>query len=87
MVVDLCTFICCYSGADVDSPSSKNITCLMGAANHGNLDLCQLLVALGADLFAEDVDGDNALKWAEHNNKHEVATYLKEQMAKKKAAP
>ena len=61
----------------------------MYAAMNGNLDLCQLLVALGADLFAEnDLDlGWNALKLAEDYNKHEVATYLKEQMAKKKAAP
>jgi len=71
--------------ADVDSCKCDNTTCLMEVAGQGDLNLCRLFVALGADVFARNDYGENALGMFEafENNNPELAAFLKEQMQKK----
>lgn len=51
-------------GALVDVRSDDNSTPLMFAADAGDIEACEWLVAAGADASAKDSDGDTAAAWA-----------------------
>ncbi len=51
-------------GADANARGNAGITALMMAAGYGYADIVQLLLAKGADPYAETEDGDNALSMA-----------------------
>jgi ankyrin len=57
--------LCLEHGADVNAKNSMGLTALLGAANRGSNEIIAKLHAHGADLFVADVQGRDALRWAE----------------------
>jgi len=56
--------------------TEEHFTALMFAASEGQLEVVKILLASGADLFLEDIDGDNAETFARQNEHLSVAQYL-----------
>jgi len=50
----------------------KGYTPLLNAAEAGDVELCKSLIAAGANLYAVEKNGSNALQIAARNGKHEV---------------
>lgn len=63
------------NGATVDARASDGATPLMFAADAGDAEVCQLLLAARADPTLKDDDGDTALDWAA-SRKHSMASEL-----------
>lgn len=51
-------------------------TLLFIAAEHGNVEMCRLLIARGADVCVVDNNGDTALIFAAHNDRCETCDFL-----------
>ena len=65
-----------------DKTMVSDITPLMTASIMGNLDVVKFLVANGADIYAKDTNGRDALSWAEREGNNDVAEYLRSQIEK-----
>jgi ankyrin repeat protein len=57
--------LCLDRGADVNATNSMGLSALLGAVNRGSNEIIEQLVAAGADLQVVDVEGRDALRWAE----------------------
>jgi ankyrin repeat protein len=58
------------NGANVNAVTNAGITPLMLAAGFNpNPEVIQILIENGADVSIEDIDGENALNYAEENEK------------------
>ncbi len=64
-------------GASVNRPDGFGMTCLMWAANNGNLELVTFLLSKGADKGAETENGMTALKAAQDKGYKEIEQLLK----------
>jgi len=49
---------------------------LIAAAETGDIEICELLIQLGADLNLTDDTGRSAAAYAQDNNHHEVVAYI-----------
>lgn len=76
------------AGADVDSRNTnERFTPLMMAAMEGKLDNVKLLLEAGADKAAQDVDGDNAAKFAAEQGHTAIAQFLSVEPATQADSP
>lgn len=55
-------------------------TALHRAAEHGQKNICYMLVAGGASLTMKDANGQTPMMLAFQSNNHELATYLESKM-------
>merc|ERR1711957_971538 len=62
----------------VDSPSDDGATALMFAADAGDREVCEWLLAAGADLAAKDSDGDTAAVWARSQGHQKLSAWLQQ---------
>ena len=66
-------------GANINLKGGKEeMTALMEASQHGFTSIARLLLATGADIFAEDVHGHTALDIAIENNHSGIAAILRQ---------
>jgi|GEM_PF-2560922 len=63
-------------GITVDTPCRDQSTPLLHAALFGNMGVIKRLIALGANLHAEDKRGANALRYAVHNGREPAFHFL-----------
>lgn len=75
------------SGSEVDTRNNVNSTPLMEAAYRGNFELVKLLVEYGANINAEDKDGDTAIQLAQQNGHKRIVAFLKKQLENPKNYP
>jgi ankyrin repeat protein len=64
-------------GADPNIPENNGITPLMNAASRENLAMIKLLLEYGAKADLKDNFGDDAIIYAEKQNCHIAAEYLR----------
>lgn len=65
-------------GADANAASKYGITPLMVAARKGDVEVCKLLLGHGANAWAYDNHGRNAMTWSRLTEKAEIITALLE---------
>jgi ankyrin repeat protein len=74
--------------AQVDAPSGPfGMTALMSAARYGNLPMCKLLIANGANVQAQDGMGLTSLNRAKDHRHDEICALLEKHGAKKDNLP
>ena len=61
---------------NLEAKGSLERTAFLCAAENGHLDILKALEEAGADVYAKDKDGYNALQLAEHSGNPEVIRYL-----------
>jgi ankyrin repeat protein len=64
------------SGANVQTANEDGRTALFAAAMHGDLAICKLLLARGADRSHRDSQGKTALDYAKQEGASEAAALL-----------
>lgn len=57
--------LCLELGADINATNSMGLSALLGAVNRGSNHIVRYLAEQGADLYVVDVEGRDALRWAE----------------------
>src|SRR5690606_17245682 len=57
--------LCLELGADINATNSMGLSALLGAVNRGSNDIIRYLAEQGADLHVVDVEGRDAMRWAE----------------------
>jgi ankyrin len=57
--------LCLDLGADINATNSMGLSALLGAVNRGSNDIIRFLADRGADLHVVDVEGRDAIRWAE----------------------
>lgn len=57
--------LCLELGNDINATNSMGLSALLGAANRGSNDIISYLAEQGADLYVVDVEGRDAIRWAE----------------------
>jgi ankyrin len=57
--------LCLELGNDINASNSMGLTALLGAVNRGANDIVGFLAQAGADLTVVDVEGRDAMRWAE----------------------
>ncbi|HEY5666148.1 MAG TPA: ankyrin repeat domain-containing protein, partial [Gammaproteobacteria bacterium] len=57
--------LCLELGADINATNSMGLSALLGAVNRGSNHIVRYLAEQGADLHVVDVEGRDALRWAE----------------------
>jgi len=57
--------LCLELGNDINATNSMGLSALLGAANRGSNDIIRYLAEQGADLDVVDVEGRDAIRWAE----------------------
>jgi ankyrin repeat protein len=57
--------LCLELGADINATNSMGLSALLGAVNRGANHIVRYLAEQGADLHVVDVEGRDALRWAE----------------------
>ena len=57
--------LCLDLGNDINATNSMGLSALLGAVNRGSNDIIRYLAERGADLYVVDVEGRDAIRWAE----------------------
>ncbi|MGD8340406.1 MAG: ankyrin repeat domain-containing protein [Gammaproteobacteria bacterium] len=57
--------LCLELGADINATNSMGLSALLGAVNRGSNHIIGYLAEQGADLYVVDVEGRDAIRWAE----------------------
>jgi len=57
--------LCLEHGTDINATNSMGLSALLGAVNRGSNDIIRYLAEHGADLHVVDVQGRDAMRWAE----------------------
>jgi uncharacterized protein len=57
--------LCLELGNDINATNSMGLSALLGAANRGSNEIIRYLAEQGADLHVVDVEGRDAIRWAE----------------------
>ena len=57
--------LCLELGNDINATNSMGLSALLGAVNRGANDIVRYLAEHGADLYVVDVEGRDAIRWAE----------------------
>ena len=57
--------LCLELGNDINATNSMGLSALLGAVNRGSNDIIRYLAEQGADLYVVDVEGRDAMRWAE----------------------
>jgi ankyrin repeat protein len=57
--------LCLELGNDINATNSMGLSALLGAVNRGSNDIIRYLAERGADVRVVDVEGRDAIRWAE----------------------
>lgn len=66
--------------ADISTADSSGMTALMAAASNDSVATIKLLIKLGANLYAVDVEGGTAVDWAIAGNAKKAERFLRKQV-------
>ena len=66
------------NGADINAKQENNVTPLMQAAHHGDIEMVRKFLELGANKSAVTSDGKTALTYAEESQSEEVISLLRQ---------